>query len=239
MVWGEVALTNMLGFREHNRRLRDGPRRSYDVPLSDGRPGALIPLQRERSGPGIMYCGTCRAPMASCSHRDRGLNPRWRRRYGSPRPDGLPMGRDRRQGCYPDDRPYNSPFHHPGRLQHQEYFDEEDYSDDSLDDNADAYHDSDYLDPRAQRLFEALNGRGGDESRRPSYHRERERSQYPSQHYYNHAGRPSEFYNRRNNSYDEGMMYGQGGRNRGHHTMYAPGEHESMLSYWFWWRGIR
>lgn len=231
MVWGEVALTNMLGFREHNRRLRDGPRRSYDIPLSDGRPGALIPLRRDRSGPGIMYCRTCRVPMASCSHRDRGLNPHWRRRYGSPRPDGLPMGRDRSQGYYLDDRPYISPFHRRGRLRRQEYFDEEDYSDDTLDDDVDAYHGSDISDSRAESLFDALDERGGDERRRPSYHRERERPQYPSHRSYNDTGRPSDFYNRRNNSYDDGMKYGRGGRNRGHHPMYAPSEPETMLTY--------
>lgn len=231
MVWGEVALTNMLGFREHNRRLRDGPRRSYDVPLSDGRPGALVPLQRERSGPGMMRCGTCRVPMISCTHRDRGSNPRWHRRYGSPRPDGLPMGRDRRQEYHLNDRLHISPFHRRGRLQHQELLDDDDCSDDASDYDADAYSDSDILDLRMERLFRALPGWGRDETRRPSYHREREQPRYPSHRSYNHTGRPSNFYDYQNNSYDEGMMYGRGGGNRGHHTTYAPSESESMLSY--------
>ncbi len=229
MVWGEEAITNMLGFREHNRRLRDGPRRSYDVPLSDGRPGALIPLQGQRSGPSIMQCGTCRRPMTSCSHRNRGWNPHWRRRYGSPRPDGLPMGRDREQGYYLDDRPYTSPFYRRGRQQRQEHLDD-DSSDDS-DDYTDGYQTSDSRDRGMDRMYGPVMDLHRDEGRRRSYTRERERPQYPNHRSYNRGGHPSDYYARPNNSYDDGTMYGRGGRNRGHHAMYAPSESETTLTY--------
>ena len=224
----------MLGFREHNRRLRDGPRRNYNVPLSDGRPDALMPFRGQRSIPrnlprGIQ-CRTCEMPIIYCSspvaHGNVGYNPRWRRRYGSPRPDGLPIGRDHRQGHYIDDRPYTSPFRNQGRRRLPQYVDD-DYSDDDYsneDDDDYEYDDPDDDRARLRNLMEMDQG-----GRRMSFHRERGRPQYPD-HSFNYNERPSGHDSRRYDHFD-GDMYGRSGRSRGHNMMYVQGEPETLLSY--------
>ena len=229
MVWGEEALTNMIGFREHNRRLRDGPRRSYDVPLSDGRPGAVIPFQRGRTSREITQCQAY-GP-GPCIHRNGGLSPRWRRRYGSPRPDGLPMGRNHGQQYYPGNRSYDSPFRRQFMRRLPHFLDDEisdDGSEDYLNDTRNGFLSESELD----EILDPLNSRDEDRGgRRMSYHRERERPGYHRNRSRGHDEYPPSYYNRRHNPYDDESMHGRSGRHRGRYDMYEPSEPETFLSY--------
>lgn len=222
----------MMGFREHNRRLREGPRRNYDVPLSDGRPQAVIPFHQERSSPRIVQCRICRAPVTFCSHRNRGLNPPWGRRYDGRRPHGLPMGGERRQGYYLDDQPYTSPFHREDRRRRSGCIDD-DYQDDSASDNSSDEYSDDYnkeiaWGSIANRLYPGYVDQSG---RRQSYHRERERPYYHRDLSRDYGERHSDYSRGRNNPYDDESTYGRGRRNRGDHMMYGPSESETVLSY--------
>ena len=229
MVWGEGALTNMIGFREHNRRLRDGPRRSYDVPLSDGRPGALVAFQRERFGRGATRCVTC-GPVP-CIHRYRGSHPRWRRRHGSPRPDGLAMGRDHGQRCYPGNQSYNRPFRRQLGRRPPDFLDDE-TSDDDSEEYSDGSRNGFLSESELDEVLDPLNSRDEDRGgRRMSYHRERERPRRHDDRRHDYDEYPSGYYNRRNNPYDDESRYGRGGRHRARYDTYEPSEPETFLSY--------
>ena len=228
MVWGGEALTNMIGFREHNRRLKDRPRRSYDVPFSDGRPGALIPPQRGRSGRGTALCPVC-GP-GPCIHMDRSSNARWRRRYGSPRPDGLPTGRDHRQRYYLDNHSYNRPLgRHVGHRPSD--FLDCGFSDDDLHDlHAHDDSSSGFLsDSDIDAILDPLDPYEDRHGRRLSYQRERPHHRPDRSRRYDEY--PSNYYNRRNHRYDDEPMYGPHERYRGGHDMYEPSEPETFLSY--------
>ena len=232
MVFGSGTLTNIMGFREHNGRLREGPRRNYDVPLSDGRPHAVIPSYQERFSPGFVECRVCRAPVHSCPHGTRGLNPNRGRRYGSRRPDRLPIGRDRRQGYYLDDQSYTSPFYREDRGRRSRYIDDE-FQDDSASDNSSGeYYDGYNKEIAWGNAVNHLYPHNEDQSgRRQSHHRERERPYHHRDLSHDYGERHSDYSLVRNNPYDDESTYGRGRRNRADHMMYGPSGSETVLSY--------
>ena len=168
----------------------------------------------------------------SCSHGTYGLDPRWRGRQGISRPDDFPMGRDRMQGRYVDDRPSISPFRDRPRRRTPQYIDDdlsdEDYPVEDEDDGEGAYEDDD-SESNATRLQNLIRmGRGG---RRQSYLRERGRPRYLDDRSYTRNERPSRHDARPYEDFEDDM-YGRSGRSRGNNMMYVDDESKrSSLSY--------